>query len=57
MGAAGVVEAQQYAPKRIAARWEELFEELQRAPRRRSRRFRRETPAIPPSLAEVSSPG
>ena len=36
MGAAGVELAKEYAPDRIAARWEHLFEELQQAPRRRS---------------------
>jgi glycosyltransferase involved in cell wall biosynthesis len=38
MGAAGVEEARQYSPERIAARWEALFEELQAAPRRRTGR-------------------
>jgi glycosyltransferase involved in cell wall biosynthesis len=38
MGAAGVEMAKDYAPTRIAARWEQLFEELQQAPRRRAGR-------------------
>lgn len=38
MGAQGVEMAQNYAPDRVAQRWERLFEELQRAPRRRTGR-------------------
>ncbi len=36
MGAAGVELAKEYAPIRVAARWERLFEELHQAPRRRT---------------------
>ncbi|HST80125.1 MAG TPA: glycosyltransferase family 4 protein [Kineosporiaceae bacterium] len=36
MGAVGVEQAKEYAPDRIVARWEHLFEELQEAPRRRA---------------------
>jgi glycosyltransferase involved in cell wall biosynthesis len=38
MGAQGVEMAREYAPERIAARWERLFEELEAAPRRRTGR-------------------
>jgi glycosyltransferase involved in cell wall biosynthesis len=38
MGAAGVEMAKDYAPARIAARWEQVFEEVQQAPRRRTGR-------------------
>jgi glycosyltransferase involved in cell wall biosynthesis len=36
MGAAGLIQVQEYAPDRIAQRWEQLFEELRQAPRRRT---------------------
>jgi glycosyltransferase involved in cell wall biosynthesis len=36
MGADGLTRVQEYAPDRIAQRWERLFEELRQAPRRRT---------------------
>ena len=38
MGDAGLEMARDYAPDRIAARWEKLFEQLQGEPRRRTER-------------------
>jgi len=48
MGATGVELAKDYAPARIATRWEDLFAELQQAPRRRTGRPSAPQPA--PSL-------
>jgi glycosyltransferase involved in cell wall biosynthesis len=51
MGAAGVEMAKQYEPDHVAARWERLFEDLQREPRRRRNRPRtvpeQQRPAAP----------
>lgn len=48
MGAAGVERAKEYAPARIAARWEHLFESLEQAPRRRTGVAPPPTPAESP---------
>ena len=47
MGAAGAEMAKDYAPARIAARWENLFAELERAPRRRTGAVPVEAPTVP----------